>query len=74
MFYNIHLNLTCIILCCSFVGIIIHLITIEMEKAFKVFKSGVTKEPITILKGSDFNDKAKRAKYLYLGYTITEIN
>ena len=45
-----------------------------MEKAFKVFKSGVTKEPITILKGSDFNDKAKRAKYLYLGYTITEIN
>lgn len=42
---------------------------------FKVYKSGMTDKPITIMKrdGEVWNDAAKREKYLMLGYTITEI-
>ena len=45
-----------------------------MKAAFKVFKKGTTDTPIVILRGQAFNEDAKRAKYLYLGYTITEID
>ena len=46
-----------------------------MKAMFKVFKAGTTIEPIIILKGDlPFNEKLKREKYIFLGYTITEIN
>ena len=45
-----------------------------MRAMFKVFKEGMTTEPITILKGHlPFNEKLKREKYISLGYVITEI-
>lgn len=43
---------------------------------FKVFKQGTTTNgPITILKkeGEPFNEAKKRAWYIYLGYTVTEL-
>ena len=45
-----------------------------MKAMFKIYKDGMTKEPITILKGDlPFNEKLKREKYMYLGYTIIEL-
>ena len=44
-----------------------------MKKAFKIYKEGTTEKPVTILKGDGFDESAKRAKYISLGYTITEI-
>lgn len=46
-----------------------------MIPKFKIFKKGVTEKPITIFQkiGEEFNEKFKREKYIYLGYTIIEI-
>lgn len=44
-----------------------------MTPAFKIYKKGMTDEPITILKGEDWNEDFKRAKYLMLGYEIIEL-
>lgn len=50
--------------------------TSQFIPMFKIFKKGITSKPVTILKkrGEPFDEKAKRAKYIWLGYTITEIN
>jgi hypothetical protein len=48
-----------------------------MIRAFKVFKTGITENYITILiPKSEFNDKLlkeKMNKYLFLGYTVKTI-
>jgi hypothetical protein len=41
--------------------------------AFKIYKEGVTKRPVVILKDVLWDDAKKRAKYIYLGYTIIEM-
>jgi len=46
----------------------------KSQKMFKVFKKGITKNPIIILKKDrPFDDEKKREFYKNLGYTITEI-
>jgi hypothetical protein len=46
-----------------------------MIPKFKIFKKGVTENPVTIYQkiGEDFNEKFKREKYLFLGYSIIEL-
>jgi hypothetical protein len=50
--------------------------TQKFTPMFKVYKKGVTVNEITILKNNleKFNESKKREKYIFLGYTITEIN
>ena len=46
-----------------------------MIPKFKIFKIGVTETPVIIYQkiGEEFDEKFKREKYIYLGYTIMEI-
>lgn len=46
-----------------------------MKPKFKIYKEGVTDNPITIFQkiGEEFNEKFKREKYIFLGYTIIEL-
>ena len=47
-----------------------------MKQEFKVFKQGTTDKPVTILShpSEPFNKREKVLKYLYLGYSVTELN
>lgn len=46
-----------------------------MIPKFKIFKIGVTENPVIIFQkiGEEFNEKFKREKFIFLGYTIIEL-
>ena len=47
-----------------------------MKPEFKIFKTGSTEEPITIMskEGESFDRDAKIKKYLSLGYKVYDLN